>query len=301
MAFDPAPLRIACEDGIELAASRFCGGDRAALLIAPALGVPRRFYDRYAQFFAGHGFDVLSIDYRGVGESAGGECGARLRLADAGRLDLDAALRWLMAQSPAPKRVLIGHSLGAQLPGLAPHSESLAAMIAIGGSRPDPRLYPLLPRLRMELLWRVLVPLLGRGRNHFPARRIGFSSIDIPSGPIRDWARWGLSRGYLFDPQHGLDTTRYARLVMPLLAYSFADDDYAVRPAVEALLAQYPAARIEHRHIGRPREGQIGHFGYFHPRMRDGLWTDTLRWLDKALQSDRRPRPSAPQASLTLR
>ncbi|MGB1561787.1 MAG: alpha/beta fold hydrolase [Sinimarinibacterium flocculans] len=283
MAFDPSPLRITCDDGIELAASRFCGGTRAAMLIAPALGVPRRFYDRYAQFFAGHGYDVLSIDYRGVGESAGAERGASLRLADSGRLDLDAALRWLWEHSPAQQRVFVGHSLGGQLPGLAPQSESLAAMIAIGASCPDPRLYPIVPRLRMRLLWRVLVPLLSRGREQFPARRIGFSSIDVPSGPMRDWARWGLSPGYLFDPRHGLDTQRYATLAMPLLAYSFADDDYAVRPAVEALLARYPAARTDHRHIGRPREGRIGHFGYFHPRMRDSLWTDTLRWLDTAL------------------
>lgn len=282
MAFDPTPLCITCEDGIGLAASRFCGGTRAAMLIAPALGVPRHFYNRYAQFFAGHGFDVLSVDYRGVAGSGGGERGASLRLADCGRLDLNAALRWLREHSPARKRILVGHSLGAQLPGLAPQSEGLAALIMIGGSCPDPRLYPLLPRLRMEFLWRVLVPLLGRGER-FPARRIGFSSIDIPGGPIRDWARWGLSPGYLFDPRHGLDTTRYARLAMPLLAYSFADDDYAVRPAVEALLAHYSAARIEHRHIGRPREGKIGHFGYFHPRMQDSLWADTLRWLEAAL------------------
>lgn len=283
MAFDPAPLRIACADGIELAASRFCGGRRAAMLIAPALGVPRRFYDRYAQFFAGHGYDVLSIDYRGSGGSGGAERGARLRLADSGRLDLDAALHRLWAHSAASKRVFVGHSLGGQLPGLAPLSEHLAAMIAIGASIPDPRLYPLLPRWRMRLLWRVLVPLLGRGRDRFPARRIGFSSIDLPAGPMRDWARWGLSAGYLFDPAHGLDTQRYARLAMPLLAYSFADDDYAVRPAVDALLARYPSARIERRHIGRPRQGQIGHFGYFHPRMQDSLWTDTLRWLDGVL------------------
>jgi predicted alpha/beta hydrolase len=283
MPFDSAPLRIRCDDGIELAASRFNGGDRAAMLIAPALGVPRRFYDRYAQYFAAHGFDVLSIDYRGIGESAGSERGSSLRLADSGQLDLDAALRWLWEHSPAAKRVYVGHSLGAQLPGLTPQSEALAAMVAIGGSCPDPRLYPLLPRLRMELLWRVLVPVLGRGRNRFPARRIGFSSIDIPTGPIRDWARWGLSPGYLFDPQHGLDTTRYARLNLPLLAYSFADDDYAVRAAVDALLAHYPAAQIERRHIGRPAKGQIGHFGYFHPRMHDSLWADTLRWLDAAL------------------
>jgi predicted alpha/beta hydrolase len=280
MPYDPSPLSIRCADGVELAATRHAGGDRAAVLIAPALGVPRRFYDSFAQYLAGRGFDVLSFDYRGLGES-GRDCDpAAIRLADWARLDLAAALRWLWEHTPASRRVLLGHSLGGQLPGLTPESEGLNAIIAIGASAPYPRLYPLVPRLRMLLLWRVLVPLLTRGRSHFPARRIGFSSVDVPAGAMRDWARWGLRPEYLFDPALGLDTARYAQLALPLLAYSFADDDYAVRPAVDALLQRYAAARIDHRHIGRPRDGRIGHFGYFHPRMRDSLWRDTADWLE---------------------
>jgi predicted alpha/beta hydrolase len=200
MPYDPSPLMIRCADGVELAATRHAGGDRAAVLIAPALGVPRRFYDSFAQYLAGRGFDVLSFDYRGLGESGRGCDPAAIRLADWARLDLDAALRWLWEHTAASRRVLLGHSLGGQLPGLAPESEGLNAMIAIGASAPYPRLYPLLPRLRMLLLWRVLVPLLSRGRSHFPARRIGFSSVDVPAGPMRDWAGWGLRRNYLFDP-----------------------------------------------------------------------------------------------------
>jgi predicted alpha/beta hydrolase len=276
MPYDPSPLSIRCADGVELAATRHAGGDRAAVLIAPALGVPRRFYDSFAQYLAGRGFDVLSFDYRGLGES-GRDCDpAAIRLADWARLDLAAALRWLWEHTPASRRVLLGHSLGGQLPGLTPESEGLNAIIAIGASAPYPRLYPLVPRLRMLLLWRVLVPLLTRGRSHFPARRIGFSSVDVPAGAMRDWARWGLRPEYLFDPALGLDTARYAQLALPLLAYSFADDD----PAVDALLQRYAAARIDHRHIGRPRDGRIGHFGYFHPRMRDSLWRDTADWLE---------------------
>lgn len=171
------------------------------MLIAPALGVPRRFYQPFAQFLADEGYDVLSIDYRGIGESGrDGDVGS-IRLADWGRLDVDAALRWLWENSQAPRRVLVGHSLGGQLPGLTPESEGLAALVLVGASCPDPRLYPLLPRLRMLLLWRVLTPLLSRNRPYFPARRIGFSSVDVPAGAMRDWARWGLSSDCLFDPR----------------------------------------------------------------------------------------------------
>jgi predicted alpha/beta hydrolase len=282
MAFDPSPLTLVCADGCRIDASRYCGGERAAVLIAPALGVPRRFYEPFARFLAGRGYDVLTIDYRGTSGSGQGCDVAAIRLVDWGRLDLDAALRHLWSESKATRRVLVGHSLGGQLPGLTAESEGLSAMVLIGASCPYPPLYPLIPRLRMLLLWCVLVPWLSRGRSHFPARRIGFSSIDIPAGAMRDWARWGLSRNYLFDPAHGLDTARYAALELPLLAYSFADDDYAVRPAVDALLARYSSARIDRRHIGRPIDGsRIGHFGYFSAKMRDSLWLHTADWLDR--------------------
>ncbi len=281
---NPQIVSVTCEDGIALSATRHDGGNRAAVLIAPALGVPRRFYDRYAQFLAGHGCDVLSIDYRGMGDSGRGCDLKQLRLADWGALDLDAGLRFLREHASGKPRVLIGHSLGGQLPGLTPESETLSAMVAVGASSPDPRLYPFKPRLRMEWLWRVMVPLLTRGRTMFPARRIGFSTMDIPAGPVRDWARWGLSRGYLFDPAHGLDTARYARLSMPLLAYSFSDDDYAVRAAVDALVVRYAAARVERRHVDAPPDNSIGHFGYFNARQRDALWAETVRWLDDVLR-----------------
>lgn len=280
MAFDPAPQTLTCADGGRIAASRYRGGSRAALLIAPALGVPRRFYEPLARFLADRGYDVMSIDYRGIGESGDNLDAATIRLLDWGRLDLDAALTQLHETSAAPRLALLGHSLGGQLPGLAPASERLSAMVTIGASCPFPRLYPLKPRLRMELFWRVLIPLLSARRARFPARRIGFSSVDIPSGVVRDWARWGLSPGYLFDPAHGIDATRYLRLKMPMLAWSFADDDFAVRAAVDALVARYPAAQTDRRHIDVQRPDAIGHFGYFHPRMRDSLWTQTADWLD---------------------
>ena len=137
----------------------------------------------------------------------------------------------------------------------------------------------------MLLLWRVLTPLLGRDRPYFPARRIGFSSVDVPAGAMRDWACWGLSPGYLFDPSHGLDTARYAQLSVPMLAYSFADDDFAVRAAVDALVTRYPAAQVDRRHIDVQRPDAVGHFGYFHPRCRDRFWAQTAGWLDALSES----------------
>ena len=111
----------------------------------------------------------------------------------------------------------------------------------------------------------------GAGEALFPVR----PNID---GVAREWARWGRRPQYLMEP--GL-AEGFARVRRPLLAYSLADDPYAPRPAVEALLDLYTEADIHHRHI-TPKDvgtGEIGHFGFFRERFRDTLWKDTAAWL----------------------
>ena len=277
-------IELNCADGVTLPATiqRAQDGDagsQPAVVIAPALGVPRRFYAKFATYLGERGYDTLCFDYRGI-EGAGAEIDlADVRLEHWGERDLQAALLAAREHCGAGPLFVVGHSIGGQIPGLAAASESLKALVLIAASAPHPSRYPLRDRLQIELMWRVLVPLLGRGRV-FPARKVGFASIDLPGSVVRQWRDWGLTHDYLFDRRHGLDTTRYARLAQPLLAYSFSDDAYASRTAVEALLAHYPAARIEHRHATPAAGRALGHFGYFRESQRDTLWRETADWLD---------------------
>ncbi len=276
-------LELQCADGVTLPATlqraRGAARPRAAVVIAPALGVPRRFYSKFAAYLGERGHDTLCFDYRGI-EGAGAQIDlADLRLEHWGERDLQAALLAARAQFGPGPLALVGHSIGGQIPGLAAASTSLQALVLIAASAPHPSRYPLRDRLQIELMWRVLIPVFGRGRV-FPARKVGFASIDLPVSVVRQWRDWGLTRGYLFDRRHGLETARYGCLTQPLLAYSFADDAYASRAAVEALLAHYPAARIDHRHT-TPVAGQaLGHFGYFREAQRDTLWRETADWLE---------------------
>ncbi|MFN9105650.1 MAG: serine aminopeptidase domain-containing protein, partial [Betaproteobacteria bacterium] len=58
-------------DGFELHATTF--GDahrcRAAVLIAPGMGIEQHFYAAFAQWLAEQGFLVVTFDYRGIGHS----------------------------------------------------------------------------------------------------------------------------------------------------------------------------------------------------------------------------------------
>ena len=81
------PVEITTDDGFMLSGTLHGepGGARAALLIAPAMGVPQRYYADFARWMAAQGRAVLTFDYRGMGESR--PAGASLREVDVDLFD----------------------------------------------------------------------------------------------------------------------------------------------------------------------------------------------------------------------
>ena len=275
-------LRLACGDGVTIPATAYEPERPAAVLvIASAMGVPRRFYRAFAGGLAARGIATLTFDYRGIGDAAASVADPRAaRLTDWGTLDLHAALEQAHARWAGVPAFLLGHSVGAQLVGLTPLSERLAGLVFVAGSRPHLSVDPGARKLFTALWWHVIVPLASRGR-WFPARKLKFAPVDVPSGVARDWGRYGRRKRYLFDPVHGIDIARYARLELPLLAYSFSDDPYCPPKSAEGLLEEYPRARLTRRHV-RPGEAgvnAIGHAGFFRDSLRDTLWKETADWL----------------------
>src|SRR5690606_34288923 len=104
----------------------------AAVIINAATGVLARYYHRYAQFLAQQGFNVLTYDYRGIGESRPEHlkrCTYRWR--EWGEFDFSAALRVLQDRNDLPIHV-VGHSIGGILPGLASNAAGIDRMLTIG-------------------------------------------------------------------------------------------------------------------------------------------------------------------------
>lgn len=278
-------VNISCRDGVALTGTLFrpAGDAHACILICSALGVPRRFYARFAEWLAGEGCAVLIFDYRGTGDSvlatadAGTVC-----LEDWGRLDLDAALGWLADHFPGVPLFQVGHSCGGQLLGLAENATRVSGALLVAATAPNWKLYPMPGRLQMLFVWHCMVPLVSLGRAVFPARRLGISTIDVPAGVMAQWARWARSRDYLFSPEFGVDTARYGQLSCPMLSLGFDDDGYASAEAIEALLRHYSGARVENRMVAVQSlgVGKLQHFGFFKDKVRDTLWRDALQWMD---------------------
>jgi predicted alpha/beta hydrolase len=277
----PAEVQIRCKDGFELPASLFAPpAPRAVIVVAAAMGVPRRYYGKFAADMAARGIAALTFDYRGIGDAAASlRDPAATTFQDWGRLDLHAALEHVYAKFPGLPVFQLGHSAGAQITGLTPLAEQLAGLVFVAGPRPHVSQDRGSYRIFSTLWWYVLVPL-GSLFAWFPARKLGFSSVDVPSGVTKEWGRWARSPRYLFTPRFGIDTSRYGKLRLPLLAWSFTDDLYTPPASAEALLSEYPNARVTRRQV-RPADvgaRAIGHLGFFRESLRDTLWKETAEW-----------------------
>jgi len=67
----PHPVQLTAADGYRLQALRYPyeGPFKGHLILAGATGVPQGYYKRFSQYAATQGFDVWTLDYRGIGMS----------------------------------------------------------------------------------------------------------------------------------------------------------------------------------------------------------------------------------------
>jgi predicted alpha/beta hydrolase len=205
-------------------------------------------------------------------------------MADWGRYDLEGVLRQVREQyePDGSKVVVIGHSAGGNLAGLAPSLPTIGGLCLIASGTCYWRLYRKREWPRMLLAWHVLMPLLLRSFGYLPAK-LGVGH-DLPRGIVWDWRNWSLQNDDLF-ADHSLDLQGYGGFAGPLLALSMADDHgFAPLAAVNDLLARFDAAQVQHSQLRADAVGlpAIGHFGFFR-RSHAGLWGRVTDWLDGLL------------------
>src|SRR3954467_8271684 len=113
---------IAASDGARLSSRVYEPGSQArgSVVVGGAMGVKQDYYAPFAQWLAGQGWRVTTFDYRGSGASMPEGLSLRKFKADLfdGARDYAAVIDHAEASLPGQPLYLLGHSLGAQLPGL---------------------------------------------------------------------------------------------------------------------------------------------------------------------------------------
>jgi len=257
------------------------GAARGNVVIGAAMGVVQDFYAPFAQWLAGQGWRVTTFDYRGSGRSApaGSLRGFKADLFDWAE-DYAAVIDHADAALPSRPLYLLGHSLGAQLPGLLGNQHKVSGLLCVAAGSGYWRQNA--PRLRRIVLffWFVLVPLATRLCGYFPGRRLGMVG-DLPAGVVMQWRRWCLSPRYSVGAEGEDVRQRYAGARFPVHALSIDDDELMTLPGIRSLVALYENAPSEVERIA-PRElgiRRLGHFGAFRRERETDLWPRLAQWL----------------------
>jgi len=249
------------------------GAARASVVIGGAMGVRQDYYASFAQWLAQQGFRVTTFDYRGHGDSLVGPMReVRADLFDWAR-DYEAVIAAARAALPEQPLYLLGHSLGAQLPGLLRNPgqvDGLLSVAAGSGYWRDnaPRLKRMVP-----YFWWVLVPLATRLCGYFPGRKLRKVG-DLPAGVILQWRRWCLNPTYSVGAEGPEVAQRYGAVRFPVLALSMSDDELMTLRGTQALVNLYSNAptRVERIAPQDVKALRIGHFGFFREQFRQSLW-----------------------------
>jgi predicted alpha/beta hydrolase len=269
---DVRSIELRTADGVVLAGTHYDAGARDALLIASAMGVKRRYYDAFARYMGERGWDVVTFDYRGIGDSAPRSLrGFEASMHDWGALDIAAAIDWITRELRPARFAYLGHSAGGQLAGLAPNIGRAERLIFVASQSGYWRLWSGIRKYGLGLLW-LAMPVISRVVGYFPAKVLLMGSENLPREVASQWARWGRHPQYLWGSN---DPATYARITAPLLAYSLHSDHYAPRRAVDALVAKYAGAQVTRIH----REEHLGHFDAFRRGKGEGMWEEMAAWL----------------------
>ena len=177
--------------------------------------------------------------------------------------------------------MVVGHSIGGFLPGLAPGSDRIDRMLTMGAQYAWRGDYAKDQRRKMIWKWHRAMPFLTMLNGYFPGKRLGWLE-DLPKGVAYEWA----FRKPKFEDSHPVQerlelVTRMAAIRAPILAVGMSDDPFGTAPALRRALSYHTGAQrklvmLTPQDYGRDA---IGHFNLFHDSHREGFWQDSLLWL----------------------
>jgi predicted alpha/beta hydrolase len=223
----------------------------------PAMGVPARYYRKFAAELGAAGVATVVADLRGTGSSTPSPSRAsRYGMADL-TADIEAVLQHLKPRRAGRRTILIGHSLGGQACALHLASEPASdvaglALLAVG--LPYWRDYP--------------------GGRRLPVL-VQTQTLGVASAALRVWPGWGFggrqARGVIRDWAYTARKGRYphlngvdveaglGRVTVPVLAVDMAGDRFTPPGTVDRLLAKLPSAPVT-RETYAPDGVTIDHF-----------------------------------------
>jgi len=235
------------------------------LIFLSALGTPAKVYRHLGNEMVHHEVQLCTPDWRGIGSSsvrAG-------RHSDFGykhlvEYDIPALVDSIRQRFPRAAIWIGGHSLGGQLALLSASSNpsNFSGVVLIASGSVHMPCYTRKFRLGVRILTtlsKVVSPITG----YFPGSRVGFGGREA-AGLMRDWSHVARTGDYCLNGSN-LDYEQLLKgLDVPVLALSFAADNWAPAAATDALLRKISTRKPIHRHWSASDTGgtEVDHYSW---------------------------------------
>ncbi|WP_180081984.1 MULTISPECIES: alpha/beta fold hydrolase [unclassified Acinetobacter] len=263
-------LSIHCNDGYELSA-RFYPHQTTSkhalpILICPATGITKTFYNSYATWLTEQGHDVLVFDFRGIGESLHGPLKqSTASIVQWGQLDIPAAIDTLINKTQAAQVIILGHSAGGQLLGIVPNYNKVAKVVAVSGSTGHVKDLKGRTKLLAPVMFNIIFPIARYTLGYGPTNAIGMGE-NLPKDVAREWAQFCSKPGYVLNALgKTVQQDFHAQVNCPITAVWSTDDEIATKANVKDLLRLYPNAPTDMIELNPKATGHkaIGHMLMF--------------------------------------
>lgn len=246
--------------------------DKLPILIGAATGIKQGFYQPFAQWLAAQGHDVMTFDFRGIGDSLYGRVSdSTASISQWGQFDLPAALQTLLAQSRATRAILVGHSAGGQLLGLMPNHAQVARIIAIAGS--SGRLSGLAGRTRWlaPVMFYGIFPVSTLIKGYAATKSLGMGE-NLPKQVGAQWRDFCRRGGYAINASRRGVPSYHEQITTPIIAFHASDDEIATLANVQDFLNTF-SSHTECITVQPADYGyrSIGHMALLRPS-HDRLW-----------------------------
>ena len=268
-------IDIITKDHYSLAAHLFEPqiSNQKVLLINSATGVKQQIYFSVAQFFADHGFTVITYDYRGIGLSKPDKMrGFEASMRVWGTTDYKALTDYIKSNFEDYKKYCLGHSVGALILGMNPDSEIFEEFIFVGTQNAFVGNLRLKTKIEAYLGFGIVQPLFTLLLGYFPASWFGLGE-SLPSGSAFDWRILILNKKSTNNLlEKSADFSK--KLRQKVLVIWAEDDAWLTEKGVKSLLENtYANLRPTYRHIytSESEKGEIGHVNFFRSYNRK-LW-----------------------------
>lgn len=280
-------FKVLTEDGHSLAVRCFRPHGvpvvRRVVILACALGVPQRFYERYAVWLVQQGCVVYTFDWRGIAESAPADLRHyRAKLIDWARHDAPAIMDLAARRHAGLPISWFGHSMGGILFGAMPQHPAIDHVVTLGSGSGYKAHVARPLRYVIGAFWHVIVPLSVARHGYYAGQRLRAVG-DLPRGVVAQWKRWCVSPDFVMSEGPAVREA-YARVRLPITAVLFTDDTMASAEGIRAVHAPYTGTQVSYLTL-RPQDlglRAVGHFHFFHPRTGPHGWRASLPWLGLA-------------------